>query len=110
MQATGSQLRPGWRESPKIVAGLPASKTWRFSPLISQPIAWRSIDSAPKDRELLLWVHGPFIGRWLARYGGQWFEKTSGIILEPVRYWAELNSPASVALKARTMLNLSQYS
>ena len=57
---------------------------------------WKPIEAAPRDRDILLWVNGPFIGRWQERDGGQWCEKLTGVILDPVRFWADISPPTGL--------------
>jgi hypothetical protein len=50
----------------------------------------------PIDRELLMWVHGPFIGHWDGSQG-VWVEKMSRAHLAPIRYWAYITAPYAIS-------------
>jgi hypothetical protein len=46
----------------------------------------------PINRELLLWVHSPFVGHWDA-VEGAWVDKTSRVHLGPIQFWAYITPP-----------------
>ena len=56
-------------------------------------IDWQPAEHAPRDREVLLWVYAAYVGRWSDEGDGGWVEKTSGVTLSPVRFWANINPP-----------------
>lgn len=56
-------------------------------------VVWHQVaDPPPVDRELLLWVYGPFVGQWDA-VDGIWVDKTSREPVCPVRFWAYITPP-----------------
>ena len=54
---------------------------------------WHPVsERLPTGCDLLLWVHGPFVGQWDAA-NGVWVDKTSRARLSPIRFWCPIVPP-----------------
>lgn len=73
----------------RLTVDAPFSKGVSPDALMWHPVS----ELLPIDRELLLWIHSPFVGHWDAMEG-TWVDKTSRVHLSPIQCWAYITPPS----------------